>query len=58
MFQRKLEKLEKYLPNFFRDWTITYIYFEAGFVKNLCIFEPQFDKHYAYKKKICTVEIT
>ena len=26
MFQRKLEKLEKYLPYFFRDWTITYTY--------------------------------
>ena len=26
MFQRKLEKLEKYLPYFFRDWTIKYIY--------------------------------
>ena len=25
MFQRKLEKLEKYLPYCFRDWTITYI---------------------------------
>ena len=29
MFQRKLEKLEKYLPYFFRDWTITYIYHNA-----------------------------
>ena len=25
MFQRKLEKLGKYLPYYFRDWTITYI---------------------------------
>ena len=26
MLQRKLERREKYLPYFFRDWTITYIY--------------------------------
>ena len=26
MFQRKVEKLEKYLPYFFHDWTITYMY--------------------------------
>ena len=26
MFQRKLEKLEKYLPYFFFDWIITYMY--------------------------------
>ena len=24
--------------------------FEAGFIKNLSIFEPQIEKHYAYKK--------
>ena len=24
---------------------------EAGFLKNLSIFEPQIEKHYAYKKK-------
>ena len=24
----------------------------AGFVKNLSIFEPQIEKHYAYKKSI------
>ena len=26
-------------------------YFEARFVKNFSIFEPQIEKHYAYKKK-------
>ena len=30
MFQRKLEKLEKYLPYFFRDWTIIYIYLRSS----------------------------
>ena len=30
---------------------LRYAYFEAGFVKNLSIFEPQIEKHYASKKK-------
>ena len=34
MFQRKLEKLEKYLPYFFRDWTITYIYYKWPIKQN------------------------
>ena len=35
MFQRKLEKLEKYLPYFFRDWTITYIYYVSLYSASL-----------------------
>ena len=27
-------------------------YFEAEFLKNLSIFEPQIEKHYAYKKNM------
>ena len=32
--------------------SIFYAYFEAGLMKNLSIFEPQIEKHYAYKKKM------
>ena len=35
-----LEKLKKYLPYFFRDWTITYIYFKRENIFNVLIRKP------------------
>ena len=38
------------------DISIIEAYFEAEFIKNISIFEPQIVKQYAYSKKKCNTD--